>query len=502
MIRKLLYSIYVVLATFLLMGCVPDDGPMIGPGDPQQQTAHQVEIHLGVVSNAGSSSRAGSDYSDVNMQAGELMRNWLVVIVDNSNRQIIDIKENETYASGETERSQDSFWERMSPGTYTFYSFANISKKELGIGQYKQGDTLPTEFFEKKTCPVKIPSLVFADDWSDFEIGYFTNGIPMSNKQVVIIGADTKSIDLEVIRMLAKVQLQLTNNTTHDITFKGLTLSDITPNTPSDGGDNLMLLPGQDSTDVNGVVHVGAVNLATQEKQLVNYSTKHSSTEQSDYVIKANRGYGDNKTNICFYVNESMATDANKYIVLQLQTQDNDNTSTQVNRRLAMLDWKQICRNDYRIIPIKLDDYAIDWEVEAFTPIGVLPEVEDDGDNLTIHFGYYGEFHIKPKVRQLSTGYHESLQAGEFQYQEGSKDIFDTMPVWNPYSKYVEGEMANQSGTSLFALRLVANKENSTETIVLTRKVRFVMDAVNLSSRSASGNKLPICKWQKVEFNP
>ena len=194
----------VVIVTLLLVGCVPDDGPTIGPGDPEQQTAHQVEIHLGVVSNADHSSRASqggitfgasrvnSDYSDTNAQTGEWMRNWLVVIVDGKN-QIIDIKENGTYDNGETERSQDTFWERMSPGTYTFYSFANISSSELGIDTYKKGGTLPADFFEQKKYSVKIPSLVFADHWSDFETDYFKNGIPMSNKQEIPLAKMTKA---------------------------------------------------------------------------------------------------------------------------------------------------------------------------------------------------------------------------------------------------------------------------------------------------------------------
>lgn len=129
--KKLLYGLSVVLAIFLLMGCVPDDGPTIGPGDPEGQVAHRIEIRLGVLSNAsgsgsssrtnegvgtGPASRVNSDYSDVNMQAGELMRNWLVVIVD-KDRKIVDIVENGKYESGETERAQDTFWERMTAGT-------------------------------------------------------------------------------------------------------------------------------------------------------------------------------------------------------------------------------------------------------------------------------------------------------------------------------------------------------------------------------------------------
>ena len=460
----------VVLTILLLMGCVPDDGPTIGPGEPEGQAAHRVEIHLGVVSNAGTSSRANSDYSDTNMRAGELMRNWLVVIVD-QDRKIVDIVENSKYGSGETERSQDDFWERMTTGTYTFYSFANISKTELGIDSYKNGNTLPDNYFEQKRYSVKVPSLVFADDWSDFENDYFPNGIPMSNKQEITIDDNTKSVDLEVIRMLAKVQLQLTNNTNHDITFKGLKLSDVTPNVE----DNLMLLPGADESD-GGIAHVSAPNLGTSEKQLVEYSQKSSDYGQN-YIAKYNKG---NTLNICFYINESEATAANKYLVLQLQTVDNDQTATKVNRRLAMLDWRKICRNDYRIIPITLDDYAIDWEVESFTPIGVLPEVEDDGDNLTITMGYYGEFHIIPKVMQLSNNQQTSVETGTFTYVEGSKAIFDMEPRWSPKGRRVEGEMANQAGTSLYNLTLTVYKDvYKKEQITLTRKVRFVMNPVH-----------------------
>ena len=506
MMKNLLYCMSVMLATLLFVGCTPDDGPKIGPGNPDEQAGHEVEIHLGVVSNATSSSRASdgrtsggfsranSDYSDVNAQESEWMKSWFVVIVDN-NRKIVDIVKNGTYDSGETYRSQDRFWERMDAGTYTFYSFANIQPSELGIDQYQKGNALPADFFEQKKYSVKIPSLVFADHWSDFENDYFPNGIPMSNKQVITIGDNDKSIDLEVIRMLAKVQLQLTNNTGHNITFKGLTLSDVTPN---DEPDNLMLLPGKDENDSQGITHVAAPNLGTTKKVVQAYAPKPEGAGH-DYVIEPNSS---TPTNICFYVNESEATAENKYLVLQLQTVDNDQTATKVNRRLAMLDWRQVCRNDYRIIPVKLDDYAIEWNVESFTPIGVLPEVEDDGENLTVTMGYYGEFHIIPKVRQLSNDQMATVETGTFTYVEGSKAIFDMEPKWSQNGRRVEGEMANTAGTAIYALTMTVDKDvYKSEQITLTRKVRFVMKPVNLSSRSTSdkGSDPPICQWQKVK---
>lgn len=470
MMRKLLYLLSWGLVTFILMGCVPDANPAIDSGDSSDGATRQVEICLGVASDATAGTRAGSDYTDVNMQAGELMKNWIIVMVDADGR-IVDIVKNGPYDAGETERSQDSFWKRMKQGTYTFYSFANLTPSEIGIDTYRVGDTLPDGFFEQMKCSVKIPSLVFADHWSDFDNDYFPQGIPMSNKQVVTIGKDTKAVNLEVIRMVAKVVLQLTNNTDHDITFKGLTLSDVTP----DVAGNLMLLPGKDETDEQGIVHVSDANLATTQKQTVAYTSMALGTGH-DYVVKRS---GQAVTNICFYINESKATDENRYHILQLQTIDSDNSSTVVNRRLAMLNWSKICRNDYRVIPIKLDDYSIEWDVQSFTPIGVLPQIVDDGENLTITMGYYGEFHIIPKVRQLSTGYYSAVQSGSFKWVTGSRDIFDVEPQWSLHGKRVEGEMANLAGSSIYALTLTVNKDiYGKEQITLTRKVRFVMNPV------------------------
>ena len=469
--RKLLYLLSWGLVTFILMGCVPDANPAIDSGDSSDGATRQVEICLGVASDATAGTRAGSDYTDVNMQAGELMKNWIIVMVDADGR-IVDIVKNGPYDAGETERSQDSFWKRMKQGTYTFYSFANLTPSKIGIDTYRVGDTLPAGFFEQMKCSVKIPSLVFADHWSDFDNDYFPHGIPMSNKQVVTIGKDTKTVNLEVIRMVAKVVLQLTNNTDHDITFKGLTLSDVTPNV----ADNLMLLPGKDETDEQGIVHVSDANLATTQKQTVVYASMALGTGH-DYVVKCR---GQAVTNICFYINESKATDENKYHILQLQTIDSDHSSTEINRRLAMLNWSKICRNDYRVIPIKLDDYSIEWNVQSFTPIGVLPQIEDDGENLTITMGYYGEFHIIPTVRQLSTGYYSAVQSGSFKWVTGSRDIFDVEPRWSLHGKRVEGEMANLAGSSVYALTLTVNKDiYGKEQITLTRKVRFVMNPVN-----------------------
>lgn len=462
MIKKIGFYICLMVASCWLLACSSDVEP--SEGGAVSGKSVDVELRLGVSSNALVSTRASSEYSDANSLPGELMRNWFVVIVDKDNK-IVNIKRNDPYDENEYERAQDEYWQHLSVGTYTFYSFANMQPSDVGLSDYKVGDVLPTGFFENQKYSVKIPTLTYTDKWSDYDKNYFPKGIPMSNKQVVTITADTRTVDLLVIRMVAKVKLELTNQTTHDITIKGLTLSDVTPN---DVDNNLMLLPNDVETDGQGCMHVSKPNLAISDNQKT-VETYSASSQVNDYVLEKN-----GKLNVCFYMNESEATEENKYFVLQLKTKDNDNTSTKVNRRLAMLDWRQICRNDYRIIPITLDDYAIEWQVESFTPIGVSPVVVDDGDNLTVTLGHYGEFHIVPKVRELSTDLPATVVKGSISWVEGSKSIFDVEPKWNETSKRVEGEMSNISGSCIYKLQLTAAKSNSSEHIVLTRKVRIV----------------------------
>lgn len=480
--KNIFYYISLVVATCCLFACSPDEEANQMGGSTSGNSVN-VELRLGVSSSASVGTRAGGDYSDPYKMDGELMRNWFVVIVD-QDRQIVAIKQNDAYGAQEKERAQDNFWERLPVGKYTFYSFANIKPADVGMENMQQGDLLPQDFFENQKYTVKIPTFTYADHWSDFGEDYFKDGIPMSNKQEVTITAQTKSVDLEVIRMVAKVTLQLSNTTTHDITLKGLTLSDITPNVE----DNLMLLPGADKEE-NGEVYVDKPNLAIadNQKKVERYTVRAEAAGQ-DYVIKGNGG----TMNVCFYVNESEATAQNKYIVLQLQT--TDASQELVNRRYAMLDWKQICRNDLRIIPVRLDDYAIEWSVEAFTPIGVMPKVKDDGENLTIDFRYYGEFHITPKVKKLSTG--KPLSYSEHPYDEGwyflewkpimatpagdaGTNIFDVNPTWVKESQRLEGEMGNRTGTAIYQLTVNVYKSSAKEWIQLVRKVRFAMTEVS-----------------------
>lgn len=491
--KKIFSFIIIALSMCCLAGCVPDGNPEVGPGSPDEQSI-PVKLCLGVASDEANISRASDDdYSDTLKVAGELMRNWFVVIAQDN--KIDSIITSSTYNVGEQERSSDMCWARIKPGSYTFYSFANIQPSEIGLAGKKKGDELPAGF-EQQNYNVKIPKMVFADHWTDFgEDGkpFFPDGIPMSNKEDKTISSSTKEVGLEVVRMVAKLQLNITNSTNDDITLKAISLSDITP---SDEQGNLKLFPGESDADDDANIYVCNPNIATTKKEVATYQAL---TGDKGYVVSRRGG----KQNLCLYVNESEATAENKYLVLQLQTASASRSTT--NRRYAMLDWKLICRNDFRAIPINLEDYAINWQVEAFSPVGVLPDVEEHDDSLTVNFGYYGEFHIKPTVKKLSTGEQISATAStSWDYWsyvdwtpivltpsgDAGTNIFDTPPTWLSNSHTIEGVMGNRSGTAVYKLNLKVWKNLSNQEVTLTRKVRFTMKAVSNLNKSRLSNKI------------
>lgn len=319
----------------------------------------------------------------------------------------------------------------------------------------------------------------------------FQNGYPMSNKQIMNITDNQQVIELEVIRMVAKVQLSITNATDHAINLKTITLSDVTLN----GNQNIKLLPNVDS---NNQLQVNLANSAKKGTITL--------TAAENVTIEARA-----KQTVCFYMNESLVDKGedggNRYFILSLTTVDAA-TGTTSNNRYAMLSWNEIRRNDYLKIPIKLEDYQIRWTVEAFSPIGVLPKVKDDGEKLSLDFGYYGEFHIKPEVIKLSRTGSQTLSVSEWQMgtdatgSDGWKlqeqtpkgadgvNIFDRSPAWMPSAYRLEGEMGNRTGSAIYTMKILVRQKNGLGlNPVISRKVRFTMKQIDLTRAGKNTEK-------------
>lgn len=488
-----IYYYICIWAVCLLAACSAGDDATSFPGQADAENRVGVMLQLSALSSQTSQSSRSSLTraaweTDTEALPGEMMKSWFVVVVQNGTIEKIitsDLK------SGVTEVEKDQVFVELNKGETTFYSFANIKPEDIGLdASTSVGQPLPAGFDEKTyqmdgNCQ-RFHQLMTPD---------FQNGYPMSNKQVVNITDNQQVIDLEVIRMVAKVQLSITNATDHAINLKTITLSDVTLN----GKQNIKLLPNVDSANkLKGVnlpdgVAKGTITLTAAENDGITIKERATQTA-------------------CFYMNESLvdkgADGGNRYFILSLTTVDAATGATS-NHRYAMLSWNEIRRNDYLKIPIKLEDYQIRWTVEAFSPIGVLPKVTDDGKNLSLDFGYYGEFHIKPEVIKLSRTGSQALSVSEWQMgtdatgSDGWKlqeqnpqgadgvNIFDASPSWIPVTYRLEGEMGNRTGSAIYTMKILVWQKNGLGlNPVISRKVRFTMKHVDLTRAGKNTEKI------------
>ena len=413
-----------LFSTLAIVGCSfeEDHADCQGKGEGEKM---QVELRLTASANSLTRSYSTSDgvtrasWVDTNAaREGEMMHNCFVVIVQNGKIQSIvqrDFTE---------EVEQTSLKAKAELGNATFYSFANITPAELGITM----TTTPTEI-ESKYYKVEGNTQTLS-----------TKGIPMSNKQTVNITSKKQQVDLEIIRMMAKVELNFTNDTGYDLSIKSVKLTDITDN----AADNVSLLPMKDASG-NVVPNINA------------------SATYKDYTVSIGGTSGTQVKNggtlqTTFYVNESVARNP-KYFVLSINTDKGT-----VTNRIAMTEWSKIARNDYLVIPVKLVDYRIKLEPQVFTAIGVVPELKYDGDRITATFKSYGEFHLKLHVikrsdnTELNNWTFKSIRTLEADPAGGEgTSIYDEEPYFERRTKMIEGYISPRKGYAIHEINVEIN---------------------------------------------
>lgn len=407
MTKKLLYTCLLVLA-LTTVSCSSDDSSTEGPVPPSDEKV-AVQLHI---APAGSATGMRA-WEDTHATDDEMMNIWVVVITDE------DDAVETVLACKPTADSREIDPIALLPmGVHHFYSFANMSvasiASTLGITVTMPEMTDNDEVYEATAVSgtvnanknVTVNGNKFAALTSSDDNGFGSYGIPMSNRQTAEIVANT-TLDLIVVRMLAKIELQVYNDSGTDVTITNVTLTDVTSNT----ANNLKLLPlyttASSANTMNPVHGDIQPNLngtpATGDVALTPLTTVVSAT--------ANKTDGGTPVTIAFYVNES-ATPASMFSHYFLKIKLNGETE----ERYALIDdkgsttaddnkWDYIARNDYRIIPIVLDDYKLDIIPYDFPAIGLYPaSVKEEDGIYTINFHDYGHFHLLPQVTKVSTG--------------------------------------------------------------------------------------------------
>lgn len=470
-IMKYMACLVMLLLTFA--ACSPDSDAS-DPGSITNKT-YTLHFNLSPVSGSSASSRAetytaGSPNTWEDGSKEENMKSWTVVFVKSSDGTVAKVVKQPSVAEGK-DKKDDVTVTGLEAGTYSVYSFANISDAELGT--ITEGS--PSPDFDSKS---------FAVNGNDMDIT--ANGIPMSNKQEVTIKSDGQPdiTDLYVVRMLSKITLKFRNMTGEDITVKNVSISDITSN-PATGTENVKLLPAKPVSSAN----------VPQAPNLVENAKRDDFTHAIGLTVtKDATDYDTDNSSVSFYVNESRAGNAYPYFVVTLET----NVGSQ--RYFMYTDWNQIARNDHHVLKLALSDYKLRLKVEDFGSIGSAPSLKDDGKQLNLIFHDLEEFHIIPSVTKYSDGSSVSFTDLEWtrlsESETGAESkAFSTKPYIVTDKKKIEaatlGELGKKIGPIIYQLSVKVNDGVDSPTLVY--RVAISQDLTWYSARRHNG-AFWICK--------
>ena len=386
----------------------------------------QVRLHV----TADVATRARTvDWNDENAQDEEMMNIWVVVITNSSD----EVEKVIACKPTSTSREIDPI-ETLPLGTHNFYSFANMSVAKvaelLGISI-----TMPTMSdndvaYEATAASgtvnanknVTVNGNGFAAFTSTDNNGFGSYGIPMSNKQTATITSNT-TMDLIVVRMLAKMTISVKNETGAEQYIKYATISNVTKNEDN----NLKLLPKWTSTDGKD-----NMNVTLHGDLQPNLNGTPTTEEITIPGIATTEALANNATReVTFYINEcKTGTDFNLTIGLGDATNTNEYRYALIDSKGATTadddKWDYIARNDYRIIPIVLDDYHFEIIPYDFPPIGVYPVSVSEIDNVNHIYNFtfhdYGHFHLLPRVTKGNTT--------DVKYNVGSGDYWTLNTDW------------------------------------------------------------------------
>ena len=437
---RCVHYIFTFLLISTLTACQQDDVESNADGNGTAL----VTLRIGT-GDLAATTRA--DWHDDNAETdrSEMMYNWTVLVVNGNS---IAYKFSGTPTEDKAEIDDVCTDYNMASGTYTVYSFANISEASLqtilGVSSLAVGTTLSD--VDAKTVTINANLKNKTSITNDNAFGLGSKGIPMSNKQTLTVPAEGSiTKDLIVVHLVAKLEFIFFNATKangggdgEDFSVKSVSISGITQGTDN----NLKLLPNlnnvgttteDEMTFTHGDIRPNLSTGITTAEVKYTPATALSVTANDAYDISklpGNNGYSAYTKKFTFYVNESQLANADDRFELNVElangdyryalvstgtdagltvTKDPENpggnedpTQTPVSETKRSDDWTYIARNDYRVIPIVLDNYRLELVPYDFPAIGVYPvsvKTIDETTNLhEILFHDYGHFHLVPHV--------------------------------------------------------------------------------------------------------
>lgn len=377
----------------------------------------------------------------------EKIHHWWVVFVGTDNKVTLIV----TRPAANTDYVEEEEVPKIEipTGKYTTYAFANITQEKL---QQLTGIT----FEGGKTCPnVDAAEIEILQNWN---VNGAKNGedIPMTSKQNVVVSGRV-NVDIEVVRAVAKMEVQYTNESSRSVRINKLSLTQTqTTKVP--------LLPNYTWLEEG----YPAGQFATSPVRVDPYVRTYSSVALQPSSAGTTSPWTD-----VFYMRESKAcyNVTDRYLMTLNVTRDGETESEDLHFALDE-NLKSIYRNDYIVLPLVLSDYKVNLAVRFYPPIGGYPAVisQQSEEEFYCQFGTEGEFEMYLEVLDASNNYSLVYQQGNphFTYTINSVSdpnrILDKVPASTPSGEIV-GRVGNNTGTAYVDVTITVAHTDATDQV-------------------------------------
>ncbi len=469
--KHLFLAASLFLATILVAGCADEASDSRHGTD----TPKPITLRLAMASNNPAQLRNSRSWSyDETAEEGEQIQTGFVIML-NANRTVEQI----FYTVADEEHADKNILSLRTasgdsvittPGLKTFVSFANITLAQVNQIIADRVDDQSFSIYVGKEMPTAQDSIIIMNLGIPVRAGKFntekpskTNGIPMTGFHSVVLREQDDNITryLYVERMVAKLQFDFTNALGSDVTIDAVDVDRLTDDAADDtettrAAANLKAFPYPETPMPPTQVTV-TPNLTTAATQSVH-----------TYEINKALKNGEKYTHTV-YVNETdvPANDFHQFgINVHLTLAD----GTTKQQRYALVtntngEWDYIARNDWRIIPITLQDYHLQLVPRDFPPIGVLPSsVKEQDGRYVCTFYADGDFHLMPQLVRYDNGALVQNWTGSNAVWDTTDDntyLYEDRPSWYSLGGYIHGTFAkNTTGQTTHFLTLTCKPEN------------------------------------------
>lgn len=270
---------------------------------------------------------------------------------------------------------QDTFVFTLDPGTYTVYGFANLTDQQWSDLGIAKGAPLPN---------LSTKTIATTNNWKDLDLP-----LPMTSKMggqnVTVVTDENQTFAVEVVRTMAKLQLDFTNNTVQPFEILGYEIY------PLERTNVSLLEPATPSQIVNNDTIAWPVSLATP----LSLSPNGGNGSTWLYVNETNATASavTNQYSLRFKVRRNGQYEEYRYgFTVNHTTIDDDGTTG----------FTYIRRNDWIKIPITFCDWIFRIEALPFPPIAGFQSRVVTADALSITFNTGGYIVLHPAFRKNS----------------------------------------------------------------------------------------------------